>query len=169
MLMNAFLNGQFMSYGRDMFATAFGTDLEDRTDPMDLVFPKMTKCDFYLYGASGTIQLFDSLCLLPVNIINEKIYVLLWFWFICVLVWTSIHLVYRIASIANGSIRLKMLCNRATSVNRDDLEIIVKHCHYGDWFILMQIGKSINPAIFHELLLDLRDRIDRKRLDHIAD
>ena len=42
----------------------------------------MTKCTFHKFGPSGTVQKFDGLCVLPLNIINEKIYVFLWLWFI---------------------------------------------------------------------------------------
>ena len=33
----------------------------------------MTKCHFGLYGGSGTLQKFDALCVLGMNIINEKV------------------------------------------------------------------------------------------------
>ena len=32
---------------------------------------------------------------------------------------------------------------------------------FGDWFILMQICKNISPVIFHDLVIDLRDRYFR--------
>jgi hypothetical protein len=31
-------------------------DDEERTDPMVKIFPKVTKCTFHNFGASGTIQ-----------------------------------------------------------------------------------------------------------------
>ena len=34
---------------------------------------RMTKCHFGLYGGSGTLQKFDALCVLGMNIINEKV------------------------------------------------------------------------------------------------
>ncbi len=37
------------------------------------VFPRLTKCTFYNYGSSGTIQAHDALCVLALNIINEKV------------------------------------------------------------------------------------------------
>ena len=43
---------------------------------------KVAKCTFERFGPSGTIEVFDGLCVLPINIINEKIYIFLWFWFI---------------------------------------------------------------------------------------
>ena len=76
-----------------------GQNIEERADPMARVFPKMTKCTFHKwgqivmqakssvqlyilydlrYGPSGTIVNHDGLCILPINIINEKIYVFLW-------------------------------------------------------------------------------------------
>ena len=43
---------------------------------------QITKCTFHKFGASGSVQKFDGICVLPLNIINEKIYVFLWFWFV---------------------------------------------------------------------------------------
>ena len=40
----------------------------------------MTKCTFHKYGPSGTVENKDGLCILAQNIINEKIYIFLWFW-----------------------------------------------------------------------------------------
>ena len=51
----------------------------------------MTKCTFHKFGPSGTVQKFDGLCVLPLNIINEKIYVFLWFWFVILAIVTGIQ------------------------------------------------------------------------------
>jgi hypothetical protein len=51
----------------------------------------MTKCTFHKFGPTGTIQKFDGLCILPVNIINEKIYFFLWFWFIFLAITTAVQ------------------------------------------------------------------------------
>lgn len=55
---------------------------EHRVDPMSILFPKMTKCIFRQFGPSGTLETIDSLCVLGMNIINEKIFLFLWFWYI---------------------------------------------------------------------------------------
>ena len=72
-----FLGGEFMSYGRDVLAYS-EMEPEDRPDPMAKVFPKVTKCTFFKYGPSGTVEKKDGLCVLPLNIINEKIYIFIW-------------------------------------------------------------------------------------------
>lgn len=88
---NVFLNGQFYSLG-------FKFMEDDFTGPMDTldeVFPKVTKCDFYKYGHSGSIQRHDALCVMALNIIHEKIFVILWFWYWIMLAVTIASIVWR--------------------------------------------------------------------------
>ena len=70
-------------------------DQEQRLDPMIYVFPRVTKCTFHKFGPSGTISRHDSMCVLSQNIINEKTYIFLWFWFIIMATLLSILVVYR--------------------------------------------------------------------------
>jgi hypothetical protein len=56
-------------------------------------FFRITKCTFHKYGPSGTIERHDAMCVLALNIINEKIYVMLWFWLIILAVMTSLYMV----------------------------------------------------------------------------
>merc|ERR1711976_1085629 len=70
-----FLGGEFTTYGSDVIAMS-ELPADSREDPMAKVFPKVTKCTFHKYGASGTVQTIDGLCILPLNII-KKIYVFL--------------------------------------------------------------------------------------------
>lgn len=51
---NIFLGRQFMSLGVRHLADG------EKTTTLDVVFPKMTKCVFHKYGASGTIQNIDG-------------------------------------------------------------------------------------------------------------
>ena len=71
-------------------------DPEKRIDPMSAVFPRVTKCSFFKYGPSGTPQTHDAICVLPVNIVNEKIYVFLWFWMILLSALTVFSVMYHI-------------------------------------------------------------------------
>ena len=64
--------------------------------PLDAVFPKVTKCTFHTFGFSGTQQRLDGLCVLPLNIINEKCYLILWFWYILGGVICLINIIRRI-------------------------------------------------------------------------
>ena len=96
--MDLFFNGHFSTYGTEVLSIS-NRDAETRADPMAKVFPKMSKCTFHKYGPSGTIQNFDGLCVLPLNIINEKIYVMLWFWFIFLITWTAVFFIFRMITV----------------------------------------------------------------------
>jgi len=156
--MDFFLGGEFTTYGTDVVAI---TELENglRTDPLSRVFPKVTKCTFHKFGPSGSVQKFDGLCVLSLNIINEKIYVFLWFWFVFLAVVTGIQVVYRISSLAAPFLREFLLRARSRLVQHYKVQRVCRGCRLGDWFILYQLGKNIDPVIFKEFMEKLYDRM----------
>lgn len=81
---------------------------ENRVDPMSRVFPKMTKCTFHKYGGSGTLQVIDAMCVLGMNILSEKIYIFLWFWFILLAVVTGFQLVVRVIGMLSSKLRIRL-------------------------------------------------------------
>ncbi len=94
MLMDRFFDGTFLTYGIEVISYA-ERDQEDRIDPMVYIFPRMTKCLFHKFGRSGEIERHDAMCILPLNIMNEKIYIFLWFWFALLLVLTFLLVISR--------------------------------------------------------------------------
>lgn len=54
-MVDKFLGGTFLKYGTDVIRYS-NQDQENRSDPMIEVFPRITKCTFHKYGASGSIQ-----------------------------------------------------------------------------------------------------------------
>ena len=146
-----FLGYEFTTYGLRV-VQYLDMDLEDRPDPMALVFPKMTKCTFYSYGASDTVQRLDCLCVLSTNILNEKIYVVLWFWFIVLAALSGLMLLYRLALLLSPQMRLQVLLLRAELVPRDQVAIVGQKCQLGDWFLLQRIGKNMDSIAFKELI-----------------
>ena len=93
-LLDRFFDGTFITFGIEVLSFA-DRDQEDRIDPMVYVFPRMTKCTFHKFGTSGEIEKHDALCILPLNIFNEKIYIFLWFWFILLALITGVNLLIR--------------------------------------------------------------------------
>lgn len=131
---------------------------------MARVFPKVTKCTFHKYGPSGSVQKFDGLCVLPLNIVNEKIYVFLWFWFIILTILTGVSLLYRFAVVFMPKVRLYLLRARSRLSTHEDVESISTKCQLGDWFILYQLGKNIDPLIYKEIIADLSLKLEGKEM-----
>lgn len=92
---NRFLGGNFYSLGPNFIKD----DFRGIMDTLDTVFPKVTKCQFHKYGGSGTIQKLDALCVMALNVINEKIFVFLWFWYIVLAVVTILAILWRITTL----------------------------------------------------------------------
>ena len=87
-------------------------DPENRIDPMAAVFPRVTKCTYRKYGPSGTIQNHDAMCVMPINIVNEKIYVFLWFWFILMSALSVFSLIHHIFMMVTPSVNKMLLRSR---------------------------------------------------------
>ena len=102
--MDRFFDGTFLTYGIEVISFA-ERDQEDRIDPMVYIFPRMTKCTFHKFGPSGEIEKHDAMCILPINIVNEKIYIFLWFWMALLLVLTFLSNVFRFFIIVSPRIR----------------------------------------------------------------
>lgn len=101
----------------------------------------MTKCTFYDYGYSGDVQRHDAICLLPINVVNEKIYIFLWFWFLFLATSMACVIAYRLFTIFVPAFRANFLYARCRLSNPQDLKVICKYGNIGDWFVLYMLGR----------------------------
>ncbi|GIY88776.1 innexin inx2 [Caerostris darwini] len=163
-LMDAFLGGEFSSYGTQVISFT-GWDWSVRYDPMIKVFPRLTKCTFHRYGSSGDVQRHDAMCILPINIINEKIYIFLWFWFITLAVLSAIIVAFHLVVFFWPQSRFLLLRSRARLTRPDYLDIVVRKCSHSDWFVLYLLYKNVDPLNFRDLIADLARKLERKAVD----
>jgi len=166
-----FLGYTFTTYGWDV-VTLNNMDPEERADPMNIVFPKVAKCTFHKYGPSGTIENKDGLCILALNIINEKIYVFLWFWFVALALISAAALVYRVLVILIPTIRVNVVMAHCLyNVDKN----IVNDClsspdhsfldKIGDYWVLYLLSKNLSPIAMQELLDELHPVLNPKAAD----
>lgn len=149
-LMDRFLGGQFYSYGLHVF--------DDDGGPFDRVFPKMTKCDFHKFGPSGTIQTHDAMCVMALNIINEKIYAVLWFWFFAVLLpisaiaiaWRAVQ--YMLYSRESFNRMLLREASPGARLDPVDLAVIARQTTYSDWLFMYYLSGNMDGSVFRDLL-----------------
>ena len=156
--MDRFFDGTFLTFGIEVINFA-ERDQEDRIDPMVYIFPRMTKCTFHKFGRSGDIEKHDAMCILPLNIINEKIYIFLWFWMILLFVLTFMVLVYRAFTVFSPRMRAYLLYIRFRLVKKEVINIVIKKTKMGDWFLLYMIGKNIDSIIFKEIMNELARKL----------
>ncbi|KAI1289898.1 Innexin inx2 [Halotydeus destructor] len=158
-IMDRFLGGEFSNYGWKVIQFT-EWDWSVRYDPMIRVFPRLTKCTFHRYGSSGDVQRHDAMCILPINIINEKIYVFLWFWFYFLAVASLVAIAYRALTIVIPRIRVLATQSRCRVANREALESVLNRLRIGDWFVLDLLSKNIDPLNFRDVIIDYYREIE---------
>ncbi|XP_076661225.1 innexin 7 [Halictus rubicundus] len=159
-----FLGGAFLGLGHALS----GDMSHGEMDVLDVVFPKVTKCRFYKYGPSGTVQDIDALCVMALNIINEKIYMFLWYWFIILSVITGLGLVWRILTMllhARSTLFNKYVFAFACpgKYNPWGMLTVTHEYHFGDWLFLYYIAKNLDNYVFKDLLQQLAEDMQAKR------
>ena len=153
---DVFLHGEFRVYGLDALSY-LGHQPEERIDPLAAVFPTMTKCTFRSYGPSGTIKVEDNLCILPINIVNQRLYIFLWFWLVILSILTAvslfIHLVVPFYPVFYFRYNLRTESKRRLA----DWKLLDKELHlkFGDWKLLTVIANSMEPMFFHDFIKEL--------------
>ena len=125
------------------------------------VFPKVAKCTYRNYGPSGTVQTIDAFCLLNHNIVNEKIYIILFVLFGVLLVVSVLACFYYIAVILFRTLRTDLLKAQTPRTPTKDVEMVSQHFHFDDWFVLSILGHNINPVAFNELVSDLAAKLNK--------
>ena len=112
---NTFLNYKFELYGWKV-VQYYRHSQQERNDPelglrnpMCTVFPTVTSCTIPNVGASGVAQYHNGLCVLTQNIINEKIYLILWFWYVILGTISAVFFIFRLLTIMSSDVRFWMI------------------------------------------------------------
>ncbi|KAH0947419.1 hypothetical protein HN011_011201 [Eciton burchellii] len=168
-LLDWFLEGQFRRYGPLVTALVTEENPRDRVDPMARLFPKVTKCTIHTFGPAGSVQTHDALCVLPLNVVNEKIFVILWFWLAFLAGAGGLAVIYRIIVFSQPWARMYLLRGAARVLEKSKAERVVRVFHFGDWFLLHQLAQNVNPIVYRELVNEIAEAFTTKRLaDFVA-
>lgn len=161
-MVDKFLGGAFMTYGTEVIRFS-NMNQEHRYDPMIEIFPRLTKCTFHKFGPGGSPQRHDTLCVLALNILNEKIYIFLWFWFIILAVISAAALLYSFVLISMPTTREHVLKRRYRDGTGKEIEGLVRSIDIGDFLLLHLLGQNLNTKAYTDMLQDLCSKIDCNR------
>lgn len=159
-VLNVIFNNQFISYGyvvinyllfdsdiygmRHASGNNDGFQYRNLNNPMDLVFPKMTSCRVELFSQAGkSPDVTQFLCVLPLNILHDKFFLLLWFWFLILGVLTVIQIICDLLYTTLPFFRKQSFTRRHGPFRRSSLT---------ELFILDLIGSNSDKHAFTTLL-----------------
>merc|ERR1712209_345556 len=156
-----FLNNYFNSYGSDVISYANKADVvrSNLHDPMCNAFPTLVSCSFLKPSVTGNLDSISTMCILSQNIINEKIYLFLWFWYVLLFALSALLIFYRMALVFIPGLRMTLLqlkfkrnaFNKVTNFLRRD-------CDISDWFILYQIADNVDSYFLEQFVLELSSK-----------
>lgn len=160
-LLDRFLGYQFWTYGPSAVGYLM-YDPENRVDPMAQVFPKMSKCRLRRFGTSGEVQIHDAICLLSLNIINEKIFVALWFWFVVLAIISFFNICYRLLMLTTKNYRYLQIKTLASMIKKADLDAVRSYGTCGDWFMLSLLKENVKAHHFRQVVTSLSSELARE-------
>lgn len=126
------------------------------------VFPLMTKCSFTYYGASGTAQEVDALCMLNWNLLHEKVYLFFWLWLVLLFLLSSVQLGFRLAELLFPFVRrfrLQSLLPRPkqSKDTKSTVHNLEKRLSLGTYYMIYLLGQNMDPFVFKFFTDDLSE------------
>lgn len=132
-------------------------------DQQKRTFPILAKCTYHDYGPSGEVQKTDSVCLLPINMFNEKIFLVLWLYLNVLTILTVIGLCCVIIRVIGfrflPSLHVKYM-HYFQSRNSHEINLIhdlTESSTMSDFFLYYLLEKNICRKNFMRLLKEIQN------------
>lgn len=150
------LSGKFHSYGFDVLEYLRTPAQLQGINPMCNTFPTKVSCEVKYVGATGAMSTSSGFCILSQNIVNEKVFFFLYFWYICLFFISIINVVYHAAACLINEYRVKILQFRLRGrFAHLQVRKALVNFYVGDWFVLTRIASNTNRFFFQEFLADI--------------
>ncbi|XP_059095142.1 innexin inx2-like isoform X1 [Tigriopus californicus] len=164
-----FLNGQFLTYGllvyRYYSLPPEERELTSTYDPMCELFPKQVGCYYSRFGLGGGLDSRHGMCILGLNMINDKVFLLIWIWHYVLIITSIVRVTTRTMQISSSKIRFFLMKLKMSKYFKKNAHLIhimhyIHNCSIGDWFVLYQMSKNLNKRFFAEFLALLAMTVD---------
>ena len=168
LLTDRFLHYKFMTYGFRVWSYYSLPVEEQRSptiNPMCETFPRIAACSYHRFGGAGEGSNIEALCILALNVINDKVFLVIWWW-LFLLVWLGVlRIIFRSVQMYSARLRFCMLNLRMhryfkRNENIDKVKQYIYVCSRGDWFVLYQLSKNLNRPFFMDFLVTLCRQVD---------
>lgn len=142
-----------------------------------------TNCVRILGGEGGFATPKTGICQLNQNILNQYIFLILWFWFVALSVIGFLQLVFetltvlpkfrvfliksKLSPLADENPQMEEMPLRDVEANTTEENTITEYLNgleIGDWFLLYQISKNMNKHFFCEFIRTISTT--KKRVDN---
>jgi len=155
-LCNDFLGGNFSMLGYHFYKEI----IDSKPDVLlSIVFPRTTTCDYKYFGSAGGPSNKAPRCVMALNAVSEKVFVILWFWFLLLIVINIANLIILVLmAVKSQGIRKLFIRKSAGSktTGRDlretKLDKELKKLDFGQFLFLYFLGRNIDYTTFRAIL-----------------
>ena len=170
-LTDVFLSGRFFNYGSNVISYDSvikhdsGIDeLNCKQHPMSSLFPTVVNCEYSFSGVNKNLDKRSTICMLGQNILNQKIFFLIWIWFIVLFVASALVFIDRMVSIFVPAYQRSILESHIRSRNARSLtqRMPLGYERNGEWFVLAQLGRNSSPYKYRNFLEKLGERLENE-------
>jgi len=150
--MDIVLSHQFLHIGNHI------QNWEQLNTALDTIFPLVVMCEMSFFGNSGEVQNASGVCNLPINIINEKIYLIIWVWFLVMIVATVLVMLGQLCLLVAPYLRYVLLHKTIKSKPPvHHIKRLIRRCSYGDYILLNFLAKNLDSSQFDALVSKICD------------
>ncbi|XP_059095583.1 innexin inx2-like isoform X3 [Tigriopus californicus] len=171
-LTDKFLNHRFLAYGFKVYAF-YRLPPEEQSigpfiNPMCYTFPRISSCNYYRYGTGGKQESINAICILALNIINDKVFLVIWWWFVFLLGVGVTRIFFRSIQVNSARLRFYLMKIRMSrffkrNEDMDKIRSYICNCSRGDWFVLYQLSKNLNRPFFMDFLSKLTRMMEMEK------
>jgi len=162
-----FLDNNFNSYGAKVINHTMQNEIVRAThfDPMCNAFPTLVSCSFIRPAVTKeNIDTISTMCILSQNIINEKIYLFLWFWYVLLFTLSAFLFIYRMALIIVPGLRMTLMGLKfKRNAFSEVASFINNDCDISDWFLLYQIADNVDSYFLEQFVIELISKSHRSQ------
>ncbi len=130
-------------------------------------FPRVTLCDFHI-RQNTNVHRYTFQCVLPINLFNEKIFIIVWFWLLFVSMVTAISLIHWLQKSIYWPTQVSFVKRHLRAMDTIQLETILirkfteNYLRRDGLFLLRMIGKNAGDLVSMEMLCGLWENFGPK-------
>ena len=117
--------------------------MQGLNDPMCEIFPKIAACRYHRYGMGGQEDDRHAICILGLNMINDKVFIATWIWHYFIIVIGSIRILTRSLQMVSKQIRYLLVRLRMNQYLKNNAH--VKHIQH--YILNCSIGKNVAHSV----------------------
>jgi hypothetical protein len=138
---------------------------------------RVTFCDFKIRNMADNIHQHSVQCALPINLLNEKFFILLWFWLIIIAVltvynflrWAFLLLPAKRESFFEKYLKVAGIYGQSKENRYDFTPFVSEYCHLDGAFVLTLIRRNTNFITLSKIVESLwKCYMDEKQKEKLS-